>query len=78
MGNLETLEQLLDGLKTFSENTVRATHSLYYSKDKKKWVVNLTNKRKVFYGESPIEAVEAAYVYIKYERNLNKKGVYSL
>lgn len=78
MKDLETLDQLLDGMKDFSENTVRATHSLYYSKDKKKWVVNLTNKRKVFYGDTPIEAVECAYVYIKFNRKLNKKGVFSL
>ena len=78
MKDLETLEQLLDGMKAFSENTVRATHRLYYSTKKEKWAVNLSNIRQTFYGETPIEAVECAYVYIKFNRKLNKKGVFSL
>lgn len=78
MENLETVEELLNGLKSFSETTIRATHSLYYSKEKKQWVVNLTNIRKTFYADEIIGAVEAAYVWIKFNRNLNKKGEYSL
>jgi len=78
MKDLETVEQLLNGLKDFSETTIRATHSIYYSTRKKQWVVNLTNKGKTFYADDILGAVEAAYVWIKFNRNLNKRGIYSL
>ncbi len=68
MKNLETVEQLLEGIKQFSQTTARATHAFYFSNKQNKWVFNLTNNRQTFYADTPLEVLELAYVYIQLNR----------
>jgi hypothetical protein len=74
MKNLETTEQLLEGLKEFSKTTTRASHSIYFSNRKNQWVVSLTNNGKTFYADTIIEAMELAYVFIQLNRTMTKTG----
>lgn len=68
MENLETVEQLMNGLAEFAKTTTRATHSIFFSKERNMWVVNLNNKGVSFKDTSLLGALEAAYVHIKFNR----------
>jgi len=72
MKNLETTDQLLEGLKEFSKTTTRASHSIYFSNRKNKWVVSLINIKKTFYADTITEVLELAYVFIQLNRTIAK------
>lgn len=74
-----SLEYYLNELKQQALTTSRATHNIYYSVKRGQWVVNLSNKRKSFYADILLDAVQLAYLYIKTNRKLkNDNGEYVL
>lgn len=76
---MSSLEYYLNELKMQALTTTRATHNIYYSVKRGKWVVNLSNKRKSFYADKLLDAVQSAYSFINENRKLkNDNGEYVL